>query len=268
MLKILVPKNMPTVIKHLKEAGRTVSFVNGSHLGIIAQTNDEIDFMRSGDIPFYVSYSHDVGLCGSDWYKEKLSIRKRLVVLGGHLRGDPIGYPYGREFHSSSPSLDLVARDDDGISTAREIMPGAMVITEHPRLTREYLGINGLRVAQFEQVPEAPDDDANEFRRWCKEKGLVAMSVVHGGIDVAVARGAGYGIMINETGDTLRNSNLKVVDSLIPEIKTLLISDPDAFRDPIKGPEIESLHRDLDRAIVSIYGETEVAVRLFRERGL
>lgn len=260
MLKIVVPENMNKVLEHLQEAGRTARFENGRRLGRIEETGDLIVRIRSGDIPLWVADSCDIGLCGSDWVEERereLGIKLEVLNLDN-------GYRYGRE-SLTSPTLDLVTLKDDGVSSASEIADGALIATEYPLITRVHFEEKGKKVAVLGREASAPTEPG-EFRHWCQENGRIAFEVVHGGIAEHVSIGAGYGVMVNESGGTLRKNDLRTVET-IREVRILLIADPQILRVDEKEKAVESLYRDLERAYLTFYGESEENLNLFKERG-
>lgn len=257
MLKIVIPANMErTTFEHFRRANRTLIFDEGVDLGRIAETDDLVVQLRSYDIPVEVEDTCDVGLCGSDWVEEKkMEFGVDLVVLSEYL--------YGRDF-VQPPRLELVTRKDNPVSSLDELKPGSIIVTEVPLLTRRFLIQHNLKnvviLGGNEGVPKLPDG----FRKWCEREGAVGLRTVHGREGGLINIGSDYGVMVNETGTKLERNQLKVIET-IQEIKTQLIADRDAFR--IKEEEISSLHQDLDRAYLTIYGESEASFRAFKERG-
>ena len=258
MLKIVIPRNMTTTVKHLKRAGRNIKFASGGRKGFIRETGDRVMLVRSMDIPVKVADGNDIGLCGSDCVEEReLELGIKPEVLSEYI--------YGRkEFNGPQPTLDLIVPEDDEITRTRDIEPGTMILTEHPTLARLYLEQNGLRVAILGREERAPKDPG-EFRNWCRENGYVGIEIVHGRIAESVWNGEGYGIGVNESGKTLIENGLRVLDRL-RKIEIQLIADHDALRDEEKGPEIESLYRALDRAIPAVNRESEATFRRTIER--
>lgn len=260
MLKIVIPANMETALDHLVNAGRHVDFDEGVDWAVVGGTGEKVIRLRSSDIPLEVEDSCDVGLCGSDWVEErKLELGTNLEVLSE--------YAYGRRF-DTQPSLDIVVKTSDPLSNIRDVKPGSMFLTEHPFVTRQFLEgalqERGLRVVQLRKdglIPTIP----GEFRKWCQREGAVGIRTVHGRIAALVNLDAGCGVMVNETGLTLARNELRILETVHP-IRTLLIADRDALRDNTRGPEIEALHRDLDRAYLRINGESEASFSLGRER--
>lgn len=259
MLKIVIPKNMSdTTLEHLERAGRKTEFGPGLDIGTSGQEGDQVIRLRSMDIPIEVDDTCDVGLCGSDWLEErKLELGIDLEVLSE--------YVYGRKFPPRLPTLDLVAREEDDVSNIEDLRLGSIVITEYPYLTENFLRERGFnRLAQLGKQEGAPTKPS-EFRKWCSDEGYIGVRTEHGSISALVNVGSGYGVMVNETGLTLATNVLKVVDT-VREIKTFLVVDKNALLEKKKGREIESFQRDLDRAYLSIYNESEAAMQMFKER--
>ncbi len=258
MLKIVIPENMFTTVEHLKRAGRKIKFASGGRRGFIKDTRDSVMLARSMDIPLKVADGNDIGLCGSDCVEEReLELGIKPEVLSEYI--------YGRKkFDGPQPTLDLIVPQDDQITRTRDIKPGTMILTEHPILVRLYLEQNGLRVATLGREEQAPKNPG-EFRNWCREKGCIGIEIVHGRIAESVWNGEGYGIGVNESGSTLIENSLRVLDTL-RKIEVQLIADYDALMDEEKGSEIESLYRALDRAIPPINRESESTLHFLRER--
>ena len=244
MIKILVPAKMGTTLEHLKRSGRHVSFPNGTDFGTIESTGDTVVRLRSYDIPVETIARCDVGLCGSDCVQEQ--------SLEHELQFQTIAtFKYGREFNTL-PSLDLIA-PNDGPKSIEDIKPGNVILTEHPNITRDFLESCGLPSARYGKNHGNPSDP-KKFEEWCIENGLVGIRIVHGKIGALVSIEKGLGVMVNETGTTLRENCLHVVSRIYP-IETVLIVNPESLR--TKEPEIESLRKDLESAYIAICKERE-----------
>lgn len=258
MLKIVIPENMTTTVEHLKRAGHKIKFASGGRRGLIRETGDGVLLVRSLDIPIKVADGNDIGLCGSDCVEEReLELGIKLEVISGYIYGR-------RKFNGPQPTLDLIVPEDDEIARTRDIEPGTMILTEHPALATLHLEQNDLRVAILGRGEQAPKNPG-EFRNWCRENGYVGIEIVHGRIAESVWNGEGYGIGVNESGDTLTQNGLRVLDTL-RKIQVQLIADVEALRDEQKGPKIESLYRALDRAIPAVNRESEAIFRRTVER--
>lgn len=222
MIKIAVPLNMDiTTHAHLRRAGYPPVFNDGKRTGIISGRRDTIIRLRSYDIPIEVADSSHVGLVGNDWYQEKkLELGLKLETV------DEFGY--GREFNST-PTLDFICGENADIHSLRDIRPGQIVITEYPHLTTEWLEqIGEKRVATYGEKGSILSTDPFKFRHELRQLGAVGLRVVHGSIAGMVEQHSGtIGVMVNETGTTLRQYGLrKIEDGNICNIKTVLVRNP------------------------------------------
>ena len=254
MLTIAVPKSMETTLDHLGRAGRPVVFEKGRDVGFTS-TGDEVIQVRSYDIPLLISVAAHVGMCGSDVVEERMNqFLKRPEIL--------TEFGYGRQYYESPPTLDLVARRAEYVPSIEKIPSGSIILTELPNLTREKFERAGRKVEGFtEDGPE----DLKEFIGGCKRSDSVGVVVVHGRIPAMLEHLNGYqvfGVMVNETGDTLRANRLRVVKRF-QTIRTLVIADRDFLDDENTRSEIDSLVRDLNEAErIRISGESEAPGRV------
>ena len=252
MIKIAIPANMPTALTHLQATGRKVFFAEGQDFAWTESENgrDLIIRLRSFDIPVVIGDSCDVGLCGSDVLEERsLAFGLNLEVLER--------FSYGRIF-GTCPRLELVSPKENGIKNPKEFAAGTMILTEHPNITKKFLENSGLKVSilgENSAVAILP----SQFRGWCAKEGKVGIQVVHGRIPALVSLGAGFGVMVNETGGTIVANELKVV-AKIADIEMLLLADRQALKDGQKGVEIKKLAKDLEEAYFTISREYESSI--------
>lgn len=261
MIKIVLPANMETAIDHLAKAGWVPQFIDGQDFGWIKDKVGEnrVIRLRSFDIPIEVDGSCDAGLCGSDVFAERsLSFPLKLEVLAR--------FSYGRKF-GTTPTLALVAPKEEKTKSVGEVKPGTIILTEHPNLTRRFLESHGLAVSLLGEVNNSSQEKLlpQEFRSWCVEEGRVGMRIVHGRIPALVRLGAGLGVMVNETGQTLAAYDLKVVGKIM-DIEVILMADREALADPEKGHQIRQLKVDLERAYFQISSEYESSLGTSHER--
>lgn len=251
MISIAIPANMETTLEHLRLAGRPVTFADGRDDGIVETTGDQVIRLRSYDVPLVVGISAHVGLCGSDMVEERsMQFVKRPVILSE--------YVYGRQFKSNQPTLDLVAPKNERATRINDLEPGSIVVTEYPNLTKNLLEENSIRTEQFLDTNTTPDD-LRDFIDHCTREAIVGTVVAHGRVPAIMRHLNGfrvYGVLVNESGKTLRVNELKVLER-IHRIRILLIADPEALNEGISG-EIEGLKKILDEAyILHINGESE-----------
>ena len=246
MLQVAIAKNMRRYVqRHFLKAGLRIAFEDGTDHGRINSNGNIVDGLRSYDIPIDVmDKTYDVGLCGSDWVEEhRLGFNIHPAILGR--------YTYGRR-SLIRPTLDFVASNEDPIFRVEDIKPGSIVRTEHPILTKLFLEERGHQVATLGQIPDGPSPE--DFRDWCRERGMVGVRIVHGAIATSVSKSESnngcYGIMVNEKSETAMNHNLMVVETLLT-IDNLLIANPKLLDDKEKGPELEMLCQSLERGYAS-----------------
>lgn len=252
MLKIAVPEGMSdTTLVHLTRAGYRPVFENERRDGRIIGRKDTIIKVRSYDIPVEVADGCHVGLVGSDWIDE------RELELGEQLVNSIASFPYGRKFiPSNSPTLDFIASEDSPIRSLEDIRPGQIVLTEYPNLTRKKLESSGHSVVEYGESRFLPKEP-KLFRDWLKGEGYVGIRVVHGSIAALINNHSGaLGVMVNETSDTLRNNNVRIVTNLMG-IETKLIVNPFVMARQSKEKEINVFREAMENAWSNIRQELE-----------
>jgi hypothetical protein len=261
MIKFVLPYNMNTTVEHLAKAGYAPTFtddeqdlgtinLNGENIGTVLRT-------RSFDVPVEVAAGKDIGLCGSDWvYEKEMELGLGLQVSAS--------YSYGRK-PQTVPTLDFIARQDYRYNSVGLAEPGTMFVGEYPLLITEELERAGRKVEQLGKNPDAPNNDPEMFREWCRERESVGLRIVHGRISALVADNPNtIGVMINESGATLRKKNLKKLDT-IQEVKALLVVNPRSFQDPETKAEIEGIIKSLNEAYFRALAPEHEATPLIKE---
>ncbi len=254
MIKIAVPEGMSlTTLVHLSRAGYRPVFDGDRRDGKILGTKDEIIKVRSYDIPVEVADGCHVGLVGSDWVEE------RELELGSQLVETRASFKYGREFNPSNhPTLDFIARDDSPIESLGDVKPGQIILTEYPNITKNELAKYGHDVVTYGESRFMPQEP-KLFRDWLKGEGYVGIRVVHGSIAALVNNHSGaLGVMVNETGGTLKRYNMRVVSNL-RDIDIQLIVNPFAMARQSKEREITAFQQKMEEAYESIMLEFEAS---------
>jgi ATP phosphoribosyltransferase len=239
MIKIIVPANMGSTLELMALSGRTVVFPEGEDFTTIEETREEVVRLRSFDIPVGVEGFFDVGFCGSDWVEEKkLELGLRHVNLGG--------FNFGRSLKGPQPKLDLITLEGSDIKKTSDLKEGSIVVTEYPLLTEKFLNEKGVKTSRYGKQNGAPTQP-QEYKRWCQKEGVVGITTVHGRIAALVRVSGEVGVMINESGDTLRRNGLKKIENIMP-ITTQLIANINSFEDEEKRNELDEFDRRLDEA--------------------
>lgn len=245
---------MGTTRVHLALAGWNPLFVHGiptdEYLmgneldkGTIESKGDEIIKIRTRDIPREVSGGYvDVGFVGSDCLEARFG--KQLEVLSS--------FSYGREWDSRPSRVEIVAHSDSTVSSVNDIKPGAIFLTEpqHLPLIKKLLEDLGYKVRR-EGHNAGP-----EFHKRLIGEGSVGVSLVGGAIPVLLDPELHFGVMVNETGRTVSDYDLKVVTKIC-DIETLLITSKRVLSDETKRERVLQLQKDLESAYIRVQLESE-----------
>ena len=140
-----------------------------------------------------------------------------------------------------------MARQDEYVPSIEKIPPGSIILTELPHLTREKFELAHKNVQDF--LSDGPED-VDEFIGECERSNSVGLVVVHGRIPAMLEHLNGYkvfGVVVNETGSTLRANGLRVVQRL-QKIQAQFIADIDALEDTSTRSEIDDLVSVLNEA--------------------
>ncbi|MBI2327707.1 hypothetical protein HYU92_05320 [Candidatus Curtissbacteria bacterium] len=227
MIRIAIPVNQPSVVKHLEYAGydvlrsrgltRRPDNPEGSELneGIIGPGNHYAGYLRSMDLLFNVSSGNfDFGFVGSDIVEEKPYWPVETLDQ----------YPYGRELGERQPRLEIVAHRESPARSVRDFKPGDIFYTERMEITIDYLQRLGLKV--LVEGKESPQD----FKRRVLEGDAVGVHEILGTSPIQIAPEDEFGVMVNESGDTGYDYELIIIAKIM-DIKTLLIANLDSLRD-------------------------------------
>lgn len=204
-------------------------FVNVGHIDI-GNGDDR------NELPEYLVQGYDACLVGTDWLKEC-----ELVVKEGgqELRFIELGkFQYGRETIGISLSLDLVVRENSQFVSVNQIPSGYVIATEFPKLTREFLSENGLKVRQTNLV------DVSNLWTQILYAGLGYVLLVRapGSIPQRVSLNNMLGVMVSESGKTLKESNLRVLAKIM-DVEMHFIANINSFDDPYKKNEITNFFK-------------------------
>ena len=258
-----------TVDKHIGRTGRAINYLDGKHISRLESFAEDFDVVmrfRSADIPVKVRDICDVGIVGRDWVREK------QIELPGLKLEVLDEYIYGREFFTD-PRLEFIVSEEEQTQSPQELAPG-IVSGEYTALMIKYLQENGWSDRIVQLGANGAPSDPKEFRRFCVEKGLMGLDIVHGTLSEIVNAGSGYGFMVSETNGTKDDNGVRALDVII-DAHPLLVADPDALTDERLGPAIFRLRDELRQAYELYFDpevhkrqiETEPPAFLSKERG-
>jgi len=163
---------------------------------------ERVSLLRPQEIPRYVEEGFfDLGITGRDWIEETGSKVVSLARL-----------PYSKQ--TASPvRIVLAVHRDLGASRPDELRPGLRVSTEYPALTKRYFDELGLAARIF------PSYGATEAK---------VPEIVDAMVD------------LTETGSTLRNHGMVVIDTLLTSW-TEVVANASSAADPDRRQAMEDL---------------------------
>jgi ATP phosphoribosyltransferase len=171
---------------------------------------DEVRILRPQEIPTYVAEGRfDVGITGRDWIEE----RNAEVVSLSELRYAKI---------SAQPiRIVLAVAADSPAQSVSDLLPGLVVQTEYPELTRRYFAKHGI--------------DAD-------------VQLSYGATEAKVPEMADAIVELTETGRAIRAAGLRIIDTVLVSY-TELIANPAAHQDPDKRKAMEQIQTLLTGAL-------------------
>jgi ATP phosphoribosyltransferase len=185
-----------------------------------------VKVLRPQEIPIYVADGHfDLGISGHDWVTETGADVVEVAEL-----------PYAKT-GAGVVKMVLAVCDDSPVRTAADIPPGSRITTEFPNVTRAFFERLGIPVdvrfsygATEAKVPELMD-------------ALVDLT---------------------ETGSTLRQNGLRIVEVIL-ESTTRLLASRSAWEDPEKRQAIEEV-RTLLLGVIEARGRVLLSMNVAEDR--
>lgn len=256
MIRIAIPQTQRAVREHLEKSGFELAFKRGTrrsanslegpelYIGNITKPvyeegqlnvyrTHEVVQLRTMDAIYNVALGRcDVGIVGSDAVIEKAGIWPVQKLDEYH---------YGRALGERPPRLEIVAHGDSKARSPLDIKTSDIFYTERVNITKVYLEDLGHNV--LIEGNESP----REFRRLLQETGSVGIHVMLGSAPAQLAPEGEFGVMVNESGDTVDDYNLRVIDEIMP-VHTWLVANPNSMFDEVKRETILQLQRDLSEA--------------------
>lgn len=233
--------------EHLRSAGLVPVWVSGKpnerhpdgkklRKGIVEGHEDiELVKTRSSRIPKRVSEGvYDLGFVGTDVFQDHYLTNINIVSK----------YDHGRVTGKGSSYLELVACKESEIITISDLVPGTIVHTEVPHLTKKFLEEHGIKTALYWNTQEK-----EAFKQRLIRSGRVGLELSPGGVaqdlqsDEALA-------LVTEFGDTREDYDLRTI-AKICDIDTLLIANAASLLDPEKSQKLKWTIAQLDEAYVS-----------------
>lgn len=161
-----------------------------------------VKILRPQEIPLYVAAGHfDLGISGHDWVTESGADVVEVAEL-----------PYAKT-GAGVVKMVLAVCDDSPVRSAAEVPAGSRITTEFPNVTRSFFDRLGIPVEVFYS---------------------------HGATEAKVPELMDALVDLTETGSTLRQNGLRIVDVIL-ESTTRLLANRAAWEDPAKRQAIEEV---------------------------
>lgn len=173
---------------------------------------EKVKFLRPQDIPRYISRGNfDLGVTGQELLVETGFLEKVIQVCPLPLTKSNVG----------KVRIVLCVDQDSKIQTPKDILAGSIVETEYPNITRSYFEKLGIKVR---------------------------IELSHGATEAKVPDICSAIVELTETGQSLKQNNLRVIDTLM-ESSACLIASLDAYR--IHQVQIIEIKELLEGAILA-----------------
>lgn len=161
-----------------------------------------VKILRPQEIPLYVAEGHfDLGISGHDWVTESGADVVEVAEL-----------PYAKT-GTGVVKMVLAVCEDSAARTAADIPAGSRITTEFPNVTKAFFDRLGIPVEVFYS---------------------------HGATEAKVPELMDALVDLTETGSTLRQNGLRIVDVIL-ESTTRLLANRAAWEDPVKRQAIEEV---------------------------
>jgi ATP phosphoribosyltransferase len=173
---------------------------------------DRVRFLRPQEIPTYVEQGiFDVGISGRDWVTETDADVVSLGAIGG-----------GRAGETAVRVVLAVPRESSWGSIA-DLPQGVRISTELPSLTRRFFAERGVSAQVFTS---------------------------HGATEAKIPDIVDAIVDLTETGSSLRNAGLKIIETLLTS-RTELLANRAAAVDPAKRAAMDDIVLLLQGALVA-----------------
>ena len=190
----------------------------------IADPDIEVKILRPQEIPTYIQEGfHDVGITGKDWIRETNADVKVLLDLEYGKVKQVIAIPEFFEFNSLDELIENFAQNKKTLRFSTEYLKSASSYIKSKESYKKYFG----------------DQEPTIVTPWSRtgNNKMVEIFLSFGATEAKPPEDVDAVFDITETGTTLIQNNLKIIDQVM-ESTAVLIANKDALKDPIKKEKI------------------------------
>jgi len=252
IVKFAVPKGTmeEATFRLLEEAWQRVSGRARTYRIKLSDPEIEVKLLRPQEIPTYVQEGfYDIGITGRDWIREARADVKILLDLEYGKVKQIIAIPENFQFNSLDDMIAAYARDKKTIKISSEYLT---TISEHIKSRTAYKKYYG-------------NIDPMIITPWLRigENKNVEIFLSFGATEAKPPEDVDAICDITETGTTLVQNNLKIIDKVM-ESSSVLIANKNSIRDDKKREKISDIVALL-RGVVEARKKLHIFVNVKKE---
>jgi len=253
VVRLALPKGSleKETFKLFEQAGYSVHGQTRSYRPTVDDRDIELKILRPQEIPMSVAYGlHDLGITGKDWIEETHADVEVLQDLEyGNVK---LVLAVPKTWENINSLSDLLT---EFLSKGRDVR----ISTEYLNITRKYVKANKIYREYF--------GDKNPFvvTPWWRDGDNPGVTVYlsFGATEAKPPEDADAIIDLTETGVTLEQNNLKLIDVIL-ESSAVLIANRESLKDPEKHDKIYDILALL-RGVVDGRKKIHIFVNVSRE---
>jgi ATP phosphoribosyltransferase len=228
-VKFAIPKGSieDATFRILEEAWQTVSGRGRTYRVKLSDSEIDVKILRPQEIPTYVQEGfYDVGITGKDWIREAKADVKILLVLEYGRVKQVIAVPQSFQFNDLTGLITEFAKNNKTL-----------------RISSEYLTTTASHIkSNFAYQKYFGDSDPMIITPWLRvgENKHVQIFLSFGATEAKPPEDVDAIFDITETGNTLAQNNLKIIDRVM-ESSAVLVANKNALKDPKKREKIADM---------------------------
>lgn len=228
-VKFAIPKGSieDATFRILEEAWQTVSGRGRTYRVKLSDSEIDVKILRPQEIPTYVQEGfYDVGITGKDWIREAKADVKILLDLEYGRVKQVIAVPQSFQFNDLTGLITAFAKNNKTLRISSEYLTTTASHIKSNLAYRKYFG----------------GSDPMIITPWLRvgENKRVQIFLSFGATEAKPPEDVDAIFDITETGSTLAQNNLKIIDRVM-ESSAVLVANKNALKDPKKREKIADM---------------------------
>ena len=228
-VKFAIPKGSieDATFRILEEAWQTVSGRGRTYRVKLSDSEIDVKILRPQEIPTYVQEGfYDVGITGKDWIREAKADVKILLDLEYGRVKQVIAVPQSFQFNDLTGLITEFAKNNKTLRISSEYLTTTASHIKSNLAYRKYFG----------------GSDPMIITPWLRvgENKRVQIFLSFGATEAKPPEDVDAIFDITETGSTLAQNNLKIIDRVM-ESSAVLVANKNALKDPKKREKIADM---------------------------